>query len=118
MAFLIDDTPIKTPHSIEVSPFIISKAERTADGTMQMDIIASKRRIDIGWNMIQEVDIQPILSLLGSRSFHKITYPDPEYGDDHDIIAYRGDVVATPTSIYSPSGSRYWADVQIALIEQ
>lgn len=118
MAFLLNDHPIETPHKCEVQPFIISRAERTADATMQLDIIASKRRVDIAWNMIEETKLLPIISELSSKSFHKITYPDPEFGDDHSIIVYRGDIKGEPTSVFSESGSRYWSGVKIALIEQ
>lgn len=115
MPMLLDGVQIKTPH-LEVGSFLISKSERTADGTMTMDIIAEKRRLDLTWPLIKDVDLQQILSLLKSKTFHTVTYPDPEYGEDRTITVYRGDV--TTQAGHRVAGTRYWTDVSIALIEQ
>lgn len=115
MPMLIDGIQIKTPQ-LEVGTFLISKAERTADGTMTMDIIAEKRRLDLRWPLIKDTELQQILSLLKSRTFHEVTYPDPEYGENHTIIAYRGDGRSVPGK--RVEGTRYWQDVSISLIEQ
>lgn len=115
MPMLLDGIPIKTPQ-LKVGSFQISRSERMADGTMTMDIIAEKRRLDLSWPIIKDADLQQILSLLKNKAFHTITYPDPESGDAHTITVYRGDV-STVTG-HRLEGSRYWRDVSIALIEQ
>ena len=115
MPMLLDGVQIKTPH-LEVGSFLLSKSERTADGTMTMDIIAEKRRLDLSWPVIEDTELQLIMSLLKSKTFHTVTYPDPEYGENHTIIAYRGDVSTEPG--HRVEGTRYWRDVSISLIEQ
>lgn len=115
MPMLLDGVQIKTPH-LEVGSFLISKSERMADGTMAMDIIAEKRRLDLHWPLIKDVDLQQILSLLGSKTFHQVTYPDPEHGEDHTITVYRGDTKSVPG--HRIEGTRYYTDVSISLIEQ
>lgn len=115
MPMLIDGIQIKTPQ-LKVGTFLITKSERTADGTMTMDIIAEKRRLDLTWPIIRDTDLQQILSLLKSKTFHQVTYPDPEYGEDRTITVYRGDV--TTETGHKVEGTRYWRDVSIALIEQ
>lgn len=69
MPMLLDGVEIKTPN-VEVGSFLISKSERMADGTMTMDIIAEKRRLDLTWTIIKDTDLQQILSLLKSKTFH------------------------------------------------
>ncbi|HHX29494.1 MAG TPA: hypothetical protein GX716_10885 [Firmicutes bacterium] len=115
MPMLIDGIQIKTPQ-LNVGTFLITKSERTADGTMTMDIIAEKRRLDLDWPIIRDTDLQQILSLLKSKTFHTVTYPDPEHGEDRTITVYRGDV--TTQAGHRVAGTRYWTDVSIALIEQ
>lgn len=115
MPMLLDGVQIKTPH-LEVGSFLISKSERTADGTMTMDIIAEKRRLDLDWPIIRDTDLQQILSLLKSKTFHTVTYPDPEHGEDHTITVYRGDAKSVPG--HKVEGTRYYTDVSISLIEQ
>lgn len=115
MPMLIDGIQINAPQ-LKVSSFLITKSERTADGTMTMDIIAEKRRLDLTWPIIKDTDLQQILSLLKSKTFHTVTYPDPEHGENHTITVYRGDVSTEPG--HRVEGTRYWRDVSIALIEQ
>jgi hypothetical protein len=115
MPMLLDGMQIRTPQ-LDVGTFVISKSERMADGTMAMDVIAEKRRLDLHWPLIKDVDLQQILSLLKSKTFHTVTYPDPEHGEDHTITVYRGDAKSVPG--HRVAGTRYWTDVSIALIEQ
>ena len=115
MPMLIDGIQIKTP-KLEVGGFEISKAERTSDGTMTKDVIAEKRRLDLTWPLIKDTDLQQILSLLKSKTFHTVTYPDPEHGEDRTITVYRGDAKAAPG--HKVEGTRYYTDVSISLIEQ
>jgi hypothetical protein len=115
MPMLLDGMQIRTPQ-LDVGTFVISKSERMADGTMAMDIIAEKRRLDLTWPLIKDVDLQQILSLLKSKTFHTVTYPDPEHGEDRTITVYRGDAKAAPG--HKVEGTRYYTDVSISLIEQ
>lgn len=112
----INGVTIKTPTELKVGSFLITKSERTADGSMVMDIIAEKRRLDCSWSLITAADFQQILSLLRGQAFHAIIYPDPELGEETTITAYRGD---TGSEVGQQiSGTRYWREVQIALIER
>ncbi len=113
----INGVTIRTPTELKVGTFRISKSERTADGAMTMDIIAVKRRLDLTWSLITSADLQQIMSLLApNQAFHTIVYPDPENGETATITAYLGD---TGQEVGQQiSGTRYWRDVQIALIER
>jgi len=59
---------------------------------MVMDIIATKRRLDLSWEIIEDSELQKILNLLDSRVFHTVVYPDPQSGEEYTITAYVGNL--------------------------
>jgi len=113
---LIDSTQIKTPTGLKVGTFRITKSERLASGLMSMEVIAVKRRLDLSWAVIKDVDLEPILDLLDSKVFHSVTYPDPQNGESATITAYLGDTGQEAGQ--KIAGTRYWQDVSIALVER
>lgn len=113
----INGVTILTPTELKVSTFRISKSERTADGSMVMDIIAVKRRLDLSWAVIADSDLQQIMGLLApTQAFHAVIYPDPENGETATITVYVGDTGQEVGQ--RVAGTRYWKDVTISLIER
>jgi len=112
----INGQTVATPTELKVGVFRISKAERLADGSMAMDIIAVKRRLDCRWEVISASDLQHLLDLLESKTFHTVEYVDPQDGETASITAYVGDV--NQAAWQRKNGVRYWRDVSIALIER
>ena len=112
---IINGVTIKTPTELKVGVFRITKSERLASGKMAMEIIAIKRRLDMRWEIITDVELQKIMNTLESRVFHTVTYPDPQKGENATITAYAGDI---NYDVWQKVGNRYWKDVSIALIEQ
>lgn len=116
MAVLINGIQIKTPTELKVGVFRLTKAERLASGKMAMEIIATKRRLDMRWEIITDADLQQILGILDSKVFHTVQYPDPQNGETATITAYVGDI--NQAAWQKITGTRYWKDVSLALIEQ
>jgi len=113
---MIDGVKVKSPTDLKVGRFILSKSERTASGKMVMEIIAKKRRLDCKWSIIKGSELKTILDLLDSKTFHQVTYPDPQTGENTTITCYVGDINMT---VFQPINTdRYYTDVSIALIEQ
>lgn len=113
---MIDGTTVKTPTDLKVGVFRITKAERLASGKMAMEIVAVKRRLDLSYALISEGDLKQIMDLLEAKVFHTVTYPDPQGGEEKTITAYVGDM--NQVAWQKLKGTRYWADVSVALIEQ
>lgn len=116
MGVSINGIQIKTPTELKVGVFRITKSERTASGKMVMEIIAIKRRLDLRWEIIADTDLRQIMDILESKVFHTVTYPDPQKRENHTITAYVGDI--NQEVWQKLSGTRYWKNVSIALIEQ
>lgn len=112
---MINGITIKTPTDLKVGVFRITKSERLASGKMAMEIIAIKRRLDMRYEIITDVELQKILNTLESRVFHTVTYPDPQNGENATITAYAGDI---NYDVWQKVGNRYWRNVGISLIEQ
>ncbi len=117
MAVLIDGVEIVKPSTIEVTPFILQRAERAASGRLRVDIIAEKRALQLGWSLIKDADMKQILDLLSAGVFHQVAYPDPQNGESHTISA-KVDGEIRLASWRTIGGVRYWRDVGISLIEE
>ncbi len=113
---LIDNRQIVQPASIEIGKFRLTKAQRTADGTMVMELIATKRQVQLGWAVIAAPDLDYILDLLDTGVFHQLTFPDPQGGESMTITVYVGDI--SYKAWQYRDGVRYWRDVSITLIER
>src|SRR5690606_41541117 len=76
----INGIPITpNPSSVERGIFRISNAERTADGTMMLEIIAVKRRVEIGWTHIRDSDYKALLVVIAQGGpGRQVRHPDPQ----------------------------------------
>ena len=103
------------PAGVTVGRFDLTQSERAASGKMKMQIIATKRRVDVTWKHLPDSELKTILDTITARKpFFPLTYPDA--GEDLTMTCYAGDIV---TSLWHTIGGiRYWEEVSIAFIEQ
>ena len=106
---------VKAPTELKVGRFDLSKSGRTASGKMVMDIIATKRRVDVVWKMLPDDELQKIIdTITANKPFFSLEYPDA--GGTQTMTCYAGDIA---TSLWhTTNGVRYWEDVSIGFIEQ
>lgn len=108
-------TLLPNPAKLEVGEFDISRAERTADGTMAMEIIATKRRIDVEWHMIPDSQLNTILNAVkANRPFFSVEYPFA--GGTTTMTCYLGD--RQLGLWHTRNGVRYWESVKMAFVER
>jgi hypothetical protein len=113
----IDATEITNPSNIEVGTFRITKSQRTASGLMQSELIATKKKIELQWDMITQVNLKAILDLLDTAVFHSLIYPDAQgVGGLDTITVYIGDIQAGLW--HMQGGVRWWNDARIGLVER
>jgi hypothetical protein len=113
--FRIATVKVTTPSEIKVSRFDITKSQRAASGKMIMQIIATKRRVDVTWKMLKDSDLATIINTIAAnKPFFVLEYPD--VGGAQTMTCYAGDIV---TSLWHTIGGiRYWEEVSIPFIEQ
>ena len=106
---------VKAPSEVNIGRFDLTKSGRTASGKMVMDIIATKRRVDVVWKMLPDNELQKIIdTITANKPFFSLEYPDA--GGTKTMTCYAGDIV---TSLWhTKNGVRYWEDVSIGFIEQ
>jgi hypothetical protein len=106
---------VKTPTELKVGRFDLTKSGRTASGKMVMDVIATKRRVDVIWKMLTDSELEKIIdTITANKPFFLLEYPDA--GGTKTMTCYAGDIV---TSLWhTKNGVRYWEEVSIGFIEQ
>ena len=111
----IAGTTVKTPTELKIGRFDLSKSGRTASGKMVMDIVATKRRVDVVWKMLPDSELKKILDVItANKPFFSLEYPDA--GGTKTMICYAGDI--NTTLWYTKNGIRYWEEISIPFIEQ
>lgn len=103
------------PAEITVGRFDLTKSGRTASGKMVMEVIATKRRVDVVWKMIKDSELQTIINTItANKPFFSVEYPDA--GGSKTMTCYAGDV--TTSLWHTVNDIRYWNEVTIPFIEQ
>ena len=112
----VNGTLIKTPKSFVPGIYDVSKtADRNAEGTILIDRVAVKRKLEMEWGALTNSEISAILSKVTSV-FFTVEYPDPETGGNRTITCYVGDRTA-PVHKYTGS-TPMWEGLKMNFIEQ
>lgn len=112
----VNGTTIKTPRKMKVGIYDVSKdADRNAAGTILIDRVAVKRKIECEWGALTNTEMSALLSAVTSV-FFSVTYPDPQTGAAKTITCYAGDRTAP---VYREiSGTPLWEGLKMNFIEQ
>lgn len=106
---------VAAPSEVKVGRFDLTKSERMASGRMVMEIIATKRRVDVAWKYLTDSELDTIISTItANKPFFTVQFPDA--GGNTTMTCYSGDI--TTSLWHTRNGVRYWEEVSIAFIEQ
>lgn len=78
--FKINGRNLKSPKDISQSYDILDKIERTLDGTMVVDIIGNKVKLDVTWDYLSNEDMMILKDELFKNTFATITFHSPDTG--------------------------------------
>lgn len=106
---------LPTPSDYIVSIMDISKAERNAAGTMVIERIATKRKIELAWKYLDRTELSNVLKLV-SPVFFTVDYIDPEDNAWKTGTFYCGD--RTIGALDYRNGNIRWKDIKFNLIER
>lgn len=110
----LNGVEIKTPDQFSISRFNLTKSGRTANGMMTMDLVAKKRKFNIGYTVISGKELNKILDIIDTdEMFFTIEYQ--ESGVTKTATVYVGEI---PTELFRTDGVWYWKNVTFSLIEQ
>lgn len=116
MAILnVGGTDLPPPTGLTVSIQDIVKADRNANGTMIMELIAVKRKIEMQWAYLTAAQLSALLTAVDPL-FFEVTYPDPQDGTDRSGTFYKGDR-SCGMYMYN-NGNPVYKDVKFNVIER
>lgn len=110
----IDSVQISTPSNFTAGVLDITKAERNANGTLIIEIIATKRKLELKYNYLSNSDLSTLFNAISPTTF-TVDYPDPVTGAERSGTFYKGD--RKSGMIIYESGVPKWKDITFNLIE-
>jgi hypothetical protein len=110
----VNSVQISTPSDFTVGVMDISKAERNGTGTLIIERIATKRKLELTYKYLSQADMSTLLSAISASTF-TVQYPDPVTGALRSGTFYAGD--RTAGTIDYQSGAIRWKDLKFNLVE-
>ena len=115
--FSINGKTIKSPTEITISPEHLDKAERTLDGTMVIDVIGTKKKVDVSWEYLAKEDLKVLTTESGSDRFSRITFHNGETGELETIVSRAENLTYMPYYDWAKA-QRLWKDVSLSFKEK
>ena len=109
----LSSTVVKNPNKIDYAWYNITEAERTADGTMHITLIAKKRKWTLNYTVLTQTEKEAIMDIIDSSSM-VFTFKCYNGTTQESASVYVGEISGTPWVV---SGEWKWKDFQFALIE-
>lgn len=111
----IDGMELPSPSDYQVGIQDLSKAERNANGTMIIERITTKRKIDLAWKYLSKEDSSKVLKAVSPVFFH-VEYLDPLDGRMKTGTFYAGD--RNVGALDYINGIIRWKDAKFNIIER
>lgn len=105
---------IPSPTEITPSMYDITEGERDSTGTMHIDLIATKYKLQLKWGVLTKEEMSTLLNLMSSINF-SVTFDDPLSESPKTINVYKGDR-SMPVLTYV-DGEPYYNGFAVNLIE-
>lgn len=115
--FRINNKTIHAPSEITLSYEVLDKSERTMDGTMVVDIIGRKEKVDIKWNYLSGTDLEIITKEINNSTFVTIEYCSPEQENLKTMVSRAEGVTYSPFFDWT-KGKIIWQSVSISFVER
>jgi hypothetical protein len=106
---------IPTPSDYVPGIMDISKAERNANGTMIIERIATKRKLELSWKVLTQEEMSLILNSV-SPVFFPVEYIDPQEGGLKTGTFYAGD--RNCPALRFVEGKLQYKDFKVNIIER
>lgn len=110
----INSVQISTPSNFDIGVEDITKSERNANGTMIIEIIATKRKLELKYKYLSNADLTTLLTAISGTTF-TVDYPDPVTGANRSGTFYKGG--RKVGMVDYQGGVPRWKDITFNLIE-
>lgn len=110
----INGVAMPTPSEMTHSIYDITDGERDSTGTMHIDLIATKYKLECKWNVLTQANMTKILNTVNAITF-SISFVDPVTGEEKTMNVYKGDRSIPIFKI--TNGENVYKDFKINFIE-
>lgn len=86
----INGVELPTPSELQIGIMDLSKAERNARGTMIIERVATKRKLELSYAFLNKDELSQVLNAV-SPVFFSVTYQDPLTSGSRTGTFYCGD---------------------------
>lgn len=111
----VNNTAISSPTDFSVKIKDLEKRDRNANGDEIIEVIATKREIELSYSYLSNNDLSTVLSAISS-TFFTVEYPDPATGALRSGTFSKGDRSAG--GIDYINDVMRWKDIRFTLIER
>lgn len=111
---IIGGSTMPTPSEFSVQISDLSRAERTANGTLSIDRVATKRKLEIGYRYMSRTDLGALLAVVDPETF-EVEYMDPKTNAMRTSTFYCGDRSVGMMDFVG--GVPRYKDVRFSLVE-
>lgn len=111
----VNGVVIPTPSDYQVGIMDLSKAERNARGTLIIERIATKRKLELSWKYLSKEDLSRLLKLV-SPVFFNVEYIDPQDNMKKTGTFYVGD--RNMGALDYRNGNIRYKDIKMNFIER
>ena len=110
----IGGVEMPTPSSMSPMMYDITEAERDSTGTMHIDLVATKYKLECTWSYLTQEQMTKILNAIKPITFN-ISFIDPESGNNKTLNVYKGD--RTIPVLRVVEGENTYKDFKVNFIE-
>ncbi len=108
----------QNPTEIEQSKFRIEKSDRTIDGTLVVDIIATKNKVTFSWSHMSDSDLKKLTAEIQASAFVTVEYADPDAVSGlKSLVGESGDLSYKP-HYNTRTQAVEWKDVKVSFTER
>jgi hypothetical protein len=111
----INGVELPTPSTYQVGIQDLNKAQRNARGTMIIERIATKRKIELSWKHLKNDQLQQLLNLV-KNTFFEVKYLDPQTGIENTGTFYSGDRKIGAMDYFD--NNIRWKDIKFNIVER
>ena len=115
--FQINGRSVASPKDLSHSYVELDKMERKMDGTMVVDVIGKKKKLEVTWDYLTKENMQVLSEEVMTGSFVTINYKNNTDGNTATITALPKDFSYSPAYDWK-NDKIYWKSVSIAFEER
>lgn len=115
--FKINSKTIQSPTEMSVSEEDLNRAERTMDGTMVIDVIGRKTKLNVSWEYLRKDEMRLLREAVSGSAFVTVSYHTPDTGELTTMTARAEGLAFQPYYDWAKA-ELLWRSVSVSFTEK